>query len=259
MTKFTGLVLALTVALGLLFVSATWAQETQGWYMEEYLETIAPADMPTRNGIIKTWYGAGKLKKDSFGQEVLIFRPDTKETFLLHPASRTYAVLPIEHMRMMAERSLAAYDSITSNPTAKPGDIYHITGRTKKIGAWNCQEIELKVQTVTAPGVTSRTTWWITNEAGVGPELLINIFRASMGDTKSPGIHKLFDAIATLDGFPVRQQTVTDAQGQKVTTTLTMHMIKKQKFDLSVFSVPEGYKRSHMPGPASPGMKKMPE
>ncbi len=247
------LIAAICLCLIPLSASVVTADQVRGWYIEEYIETAAPTDMPTRNGIVKSWFADGKLRKDSFGQEILIFRPDAKETILVHPPSRTYSILPIEHIKRMTEQSLSAYQPLLNDPTKKPEDLYRKTGRREKIGAWDSWEIKLMVKAVTAPGVTSQTTWWITDEAGVGPELLINIYRASMGETKSSNINKLYDAIASLKGYPVRQVTETDVQGQKIVTTMTVLKVEKQKIDASLFTTPADYKKTDMPSMISPG------
>ncbi|MCZ7585588.1 MAG: DUF4412 domain-containing protein [Deltaproteobacteria bacterium] len=91
----------------------------------------------------------------------------------------------------------------------------------------------------------------MTTAAGIGPDVAARIIRISLGGEITPKIKNVLDAIESLDGYPVLQETVTEAGGQTARTTLTLKKVEKKKIDKALFDVPEGYRKvdpTAMPG-----------
>ncbi len=245
-------ILFLTMIL-LLLASSAFAQRLPDVYIEEELKIESPSQAFSQGFMLKSWVSGRKLKQDNpTANQVMIFRADTGKVYMINPIRRMYQEVPISEIRQMTEQGLAVYIEVKDGKIQIPETLYKKTGKTKKIGKWNCYEMEMLAQQ-TGPGMDTKTTMWVTKDTGFSHDFLVRIFKISMGDQVSPELQKLFDKMTAVDGYPVQTITVSNVQGQKVISTKTLVKIEQiEDIDSTIFDVPAGFTKVVQPTP--PGM-----
>lgn len=220
-------------------------------YIEERLDGPPIAGVPT-GGVIKSWVSGIKLKQiNPSGEEVFIFRADLGKMYMVNSTRRAYLEMPLTQVRQMTERSLDIYIPRINGVPTIPDEIYKKTGRTKKIGQWNVYEVEV-VPGQSGPGMSSKTTMWVTKETGFDHAFMVRLFKITMGEQVSPDLQKLFDKMTALDGYPVQTITTTTFQNQTYTSTKTLVKIERRdNMPANLFEVPTGYTKIEPPTPGS--------
>jgi antitoxin component of RelBE/YafQ-DinJ toxin-antitoxin module len=242
--------IALALVMLALFVCPVSAQVQPDVYFEETIVSPPVGGQPALAGTISTWMSGGKLKMQSPEGEVMIYRADLDKVFMVNPIQRTYIEMPMASIRSMTEGSIEMYLPMKDGKV--PDQIYKKTGKTKKIGSWNTHEVEVAAGQ-SAPGMTSKTTMWVSSDTGFGHDLMVRLFRATMGQKISPKMQMLFEKLASLDGYPVQTITTSTFNQQTITTTKTLKKIeKREKIEPSVFEIPKDYTKVQVPTHGAP-------
>jgi hypothetical protein len=241
-------ILLLIALVGICVLCAAATARAQDIYIEEELDSSAPAGQGPIHGLVKTWIKGEKMRKNNLGRDTVIFRPDKGVAWMIHEPSKTYAEIPIAQLRALTEQSLSIYSPSKDSTSGAPASWFKKTGRTKKIGKWNCFEIEVLSRQVVAPGIVSKTTQWISRDTGLDAKTTERIFRITLGGQIPAESQKLLESLKSLDGYTVENSTTTEGQGQNINSTLTLKKVEKKTIDDSMFEIPFGFTKMTPPG-----------
>ncbi|MBZ0272907.1 hypothetical protein K8I61_12785 [bacterium] len=213
-------------------------------HIEESLETTTTDAQPTLSGTIETWISGDKMRVESFGRDVVIYRADKKLIYRFHEPSKTYVELPMHVARKQAETEMQGFVGLDDRPASA---IFRATGRDLKLGKFDCKELELQVTQVVGPGITKQERRCVSEKAAGGVATLERVFRISMGGELPPSAQKILDGLRAAGGYPVQQVSVTDDGARRITSTKTLRGYHEQKLDPVLFEVPNGYRKVELP------------
>lgn len=232
-----------------LAVSA-FAQE-RAFYIEELLATSAPPGQRAPGGTIKTWVRGDRMRTESSSGEIAIYRPDLGVAWLVHSPSKTYVEIGSDKLAQMGMQSLSVFGRVENGVFVIPEPLFVATGKKRDVGAWHCEDYEVAAKQVLGPGITSTTTQCVAAKAGLTAADLVHVFRLSVGGATSATFDKFYAQVQLLPGYPVEQKTVTNAQGQIVSTTKTLKKIEFPTVNDALFELPGGFTKIQPP----PGLK----
>ena len=146
-----------------LFFLAAGAMAAEGYYMEEKLEKPALLGQPAATEIVATWIlGDDLMRKDTKGgAESIIFSLKDDRMLVLTHGDKTYLEIPIEQFRRMANMGFSMFlKHGESGEQAVPEVLFAKTGRTKKVGQWDCYEVEVQGDAI----MGAKSTQWIAKD-----------------------------------------------------------------------------------------------
>lgn len=169
--------------------------------------------MKTKAGNALTKIEGGPMSN----METLMLK-DKKESYVIYPDSKTYAVLP------HGESSVTA--------AKEPTVTVKKTTETQKILNYTCTKT---IVTVSEGDHTVTQNFWTTNE-------IKNLDFKKFADQKMSGKQAMY--YKELDGVPLKVE-MTMPQGKM---TMQVTEIKKETLNASDFQIPAGYTETKMPG-----------
>lgn len=239
-----------TLLLLLGFAVVAPAQE-RIFYIEELLATSAPPGQRAPGGTIKTWVRGDRMRTESSGGEIAIYRQDLGVAWLIHAPSKTYVEIGSDKLAQMGMQSLSVFGRVENGTFVIPEPLFVATGKKRDVGAWTCEDHEVAAKQVLGPGITSTTTQCVAPRTGLTAADLVHVFRLSVGGATSATFDKFYAQVQLLPGYPVEQKTVTNAQGQVVSTTKTLKKVEFPTMSDALFEVPAGFTKIQPP----PGLK----
>ena len=250
----TKIVWSLTVLFVLSFALAgsSWAEK--GYYIEEVLTSPPMFGQEAKEETVKTWIlGTDMMRKDTKnGAESIIFRIDKGMLWIVSHAEKSYIEMTMEQFQSLASIGMAMFGKTSETGEFEvPEIIFKRTGRTKKIGKWDCYEVDVQGQGL----MGAKSTQWIGTNTGFDTDIYVRIFKLTFGNNVPPEFHKLFEKMTTeLDGYPVQTVTSINFGEQKYETTQTLIKLEKTAIESSRFDVPAGYTKRTPPPGVLPGM-----
>ncbi len=122
------------------------------------------------------------------------------------------------------------------------------TGKTRKVGAYNCEEWEVKMTEF------STTKQCVTNEVKFpehASQAMATFMKGMTGASPFASMAKagegMADKMKAIKGFPVATSSTIDIMGNKQTTETEVIEIKRDSLPASTWVVPAGYKQVENP------------
>lgn len=240
---------AVAVALVAILVVSAWAadESERAFYIEEKVESVAPAGQRAPSGIVKTWVRGQKMRTESSSGEIIIYRADLRAAWMLHTPSKTYVEVASAQLAQMGLQSLSLYGSFQDGRFVMPDPLFQPTGRTRTVGAWSCDEYEVTAKPTLGPHVATKTTQCLSAKFPLGVEDLVHVFRLSAGGESVAAIEEFLGRVKALPGYPIEQKTVTTASLQTLSTTKSVIKVEKTRPNAAMFELPEGYTKINPP------------
>lgn len=242
--------LRLLAALAVLVLGAGTAPEAASAYIEQLVATGPIMGQPGRSSTHKIWIEGDKIRvEDSSTAMATILRKDKGVLYMINPAKMTYSEMTFEQLQALANMGLGM---MGGKAQEQPQVTIEKTGETAKIGDWNTSKVLVKVS---GPIATEMTLWlskdialdmstWVDLAQGMGMKVLV-------GDT--------MEQLATLEGYPVKQESKVTMMGMNVFSTTELKAFKPAAGgDDSLYELPAGLtKVEGLPGmPAAPTQPK---
>jgi hypothetical protein len=217
--------------------------QTQGYYIEEEIESPPIFGTAGERTLTKTWLLEGQMRRDEEGKsQTTIVRSDLGKIWMINHGDTTYREISREMFQGMAMIGLmmfgVTYDSLTGAPIV-PNPLFRKTGSTRQIGTWNADEyVVARKGEGSIPGSMKRLSLWLSRDAGLNPVIYSRMIRKMFGDLGSD-YDPFFRQLESMEGYPVFIET--QILGMEMQQKLVR--IEKREIPLSIFDVPEGYQK----------------
>jgi len=217
-------------------------------YLESQVTTGAVMGQPARTSTQKMWFSDDRIRVDH-GDEgsYSVIRRDQGKVYIIDAKKKTYAEMTLEQMKAMAEMGMAM---MGNKDGAAPKVELTRTAETAKIGEWTATKAIL---TVAAGPMQTEMTLWVSKDIALDMKAWADVaqsmgMRGMMGD--------MAEKMATLEGYPVKQDSTVNMMGMKITSSSELKVFKPGPVEASLFEVPAGFTKTEgmLPGmPAGAG------
>jgi len=228
---------------GLLFcLLRTLVFGEHGYYIEEEVTTPPLFGLPKQTHVTKTWLTNTQLRRDEGDKhQTLLIDTRKNEAWMIRHRDSTVIKLDMATFQGLALMSMmmfgVTYDTLTGEPVI-PDSIFYQTGRTGRIGIWNCREVVVhRRHPDPARQGSYPVVMWMTTDAISERSIYASLLKSMMG----PLAHQyraFFEQLERLGGYPAELHT--KAMGMEITQKLKM--IEARNIPPSVFTKPAGYK-----------------
>jgi len=176
------------------------------------------------------------------GQSTII-RSDIKKIWLLQHADLTYSEMTTEMFQGLGMMGLMMFgvtiDTLTGLPII-PNPLFRKTGRTRKMGKWNCFELVLNKKSGEGfiNEMLGSMSLWVSPDTGLDNKTYATIMRRMMGSLGQE-YEPFFRQLEEVGGYPVLVKS--KIMGRDVKQRLLT--FKKKEMAASLFELPSGYKK----------------
>ena len=207
-----------------------------------YLEEIFTIEQSDANKVdtafIKTWVSGDKFRREQ-GEpaEIMIGRLDKEVIWQVNPVDSSYTEIDLETMRSLALFGLymMGLQIDEDGNIIVPDDLYEKTGKSKKIGEWDAEEVSLNSK-YAKEGLMSNVSLWISQDIRLPADLYAGLMRRLLGNPTGE-VEKLFELWTKLDGYPVLVETST----MGITNRNLLYKIEQREIPDSLFELPAGF------------------
>jgi len=210
-----------------------------GVYIEQEIKTVKDGQT-VETELVKIWIQGDFIRFDSSRQPNYTVI-DSKESVIrvVDPNNKVYMEFPVETAKKVEAKEKGF--QITQR--------LEKTGRTKKIGEWDCFEVEVFTEIklpkgkpfVSVPSV--RTFVWLTEAKALNDEKI----KDALSQSLKKWISKPTSGGAEIKGLPVQVVTIENVEsvGKKnaIETEVTVKDIKVPDIPASTFQIPADYRR----------------
>jgi hypothetical protein len=234
--------------LAAIFVFRTPALASEGVYIEERIASPAMMGEPARAEVVRTWIvGDDLMRQDGRdGRETMLFRLAEKRVVVLDRDANTYVEIPLDRFAPVAALRLTMYTRRDEQGRETvPVPLFKKTGRARRIGKWNCYEVEVQGD----PLMGGRPTQWIATNTGLDPRLYARALAIPLGGKLPEDKRPIAEQMVALGGYPVRTVLSRGLGRPLVAKTQTVEVLQRREIDRSIFEVPDGYTKVEIPEP----------
>ncbi|HDH96821.1 MAG TPA: DUF4412 domain-containing protein [Proteobacteria bacterium] len=237
--------IAIASALLAVFVCAALAGEGAYFEYEVVVEGAGlPPELAQQMGTktMRTWFQDDMFKMDfGDGLQSVIVRKDKGVVWIVHGPQKVYSEFPFELFNQMMEQSKRQADQMDENAEFKK------TGRTKKIGRWNCYEVIATFRDPQGKQPVQKSYIWLTKAKELDPKKLAETFKWDMFGQSD--INERVLKYPELDGFPVQVISEGETPQGKLKSTMTLKNFQRKTFPKSIFEPPAGYRKMEIRTP----------
>jgi len=223
-----------------------------GYYVEHKAEMPNPMTQELMVNTVRSWHEGKRFKRDNpMRNETVIIDLEKGMVTGVNDAAKTYWEIPVERYRKLAAVSLIVMGvqmkadgniQVPPNLLSRTGQVLTIQGAGKT--TYNAYEVKVMGK-LPVPGMT--TSFWMSKDAGLPIEKMIDEMRIALNDPKDPEYKKLFDQWRELEGYPVQSVTVIETPRGTMSTKETLMLWRKETIPASTFETPKGYAKTTDP------------
>lgn len=196
---------------------------------------FAGQKFPAQEEVFEQWIKDDAIASIMPKSKVIV---DTKKNrfLVVDPDKKTYAEtsLPLEIKNILPKEIAAMADMIQSTVSVTP------TGKTKKIGKWNCKEYDVSIDMMMMQ--MKQTTWATTDvpfdwkKVAEMDSHLTKFQSQFLGEASIKELLKI-------EGVPVFSESVVSVMGSEFKTLTEVVEISEKKAPEGMFSVPGDYQK----------------
>lgn len=219
------------------------ALASSGVYIEQEIQTKLDGKIESSEQV-NVWIAGDFIRIDSsLKPNYTVFDSKRAIMRIIDPKNKVYMEFPFE-------------TDMTKSTKAQEQEVlreFKKTGNTKKIGRWDCFEVEVMTELKDPKGKepiklkAGRTFLWLTESNELKDERIKNAFVQSSFWGSEFGKSLKSNSQALIDGLPVQIVTIVEVEsfGKKVVkeTEITIKEIKITDVDATTFQVPDGYRK----------------
>lgn len=187
-----------------------------------------------------TEYITAKLSVSDGSSSRTIVDLEAKTLTMIDKQRKTYAVMTFDDLRRRGEEMRKKLDELPpevrrrmsgdADATVKP------TGRTERIAGYDAKEYSLEA------GIMKGSIWTTEAIPTPGDRQQWKQFASASGATQGPG-GKVTEALANIEGFPLRTVITQEMGPVKVTMTNETLEVRQQSPPPGMVTVPDGFRR----------------
>jgi hypothetical protein len=211
-------------------------------YFEQQTTISGIMGQPPLTSQNRVWMTTGLMcLEDTSKGSRIIYKADTNSIIIIDFNKKTYSKITAEGFKKMTGMLMAMM--------GQQGGVLDVTlqktGRTKKIGSWDCYEVTLTQQ----EGMNLKVEMWLTIDIQYDRtqyEEYQKIFSSAFLS------QEVLDEWKKLEGFPVQTKTQMNFGQMKIETTAEVTSVSYDPAPQDVFTVPAGFTKTEFEMPHAP-------
>jgi hypothetical protein len=211
-------------------------------YFEQRTTISGIMGQPAQTSLHKVWMTKGLMcTEDASRGNRIIYKADTNSIIIIDFNKKTYSEITAAEFKQMAGMFMSMM--------GQPGGVLDITlqktGRTKKIGSWDCYEVTL----VQKEGMNLKIEMWLTADINYDKtqyEEYQKIFSSAFLT------QKVLDEWKKLEGFPVLTNTQMNFGQMQIETKSEVIKVNYNPAPHDIFSIPAGFTKTEYEMPQMP-------
>jgi hypothetical protein len=208
-------------------------------YFEQKITISGIMGQPPQTSQNRVWMTKGLMcMEDTSKGNKIIYKADTNSIIIIDFNKKTFSEIAAEDFKKMTSMFMAMM--------GQQGGVLDVilqkTGRTKKIGSWDCYEVTLTQQ----EGMKLKVEMWLTVDIQYDKtqyEEYQKIFSSAFLS------EKVLDEWKKLEGFPVLTKTQMNFGQMQIETTAEVTSISYDPAPQDVFTVPAGFTKTEFEMP----------
>jgi len=205
----------------------------------EKLEIVLPGDQ-VETHFNTYWVTGSRIRTDrNRGSLTLILDLDLHLLYIIDHETKTYQITKTGLEKRDARLNLIGLANLRNGTLQKPGPLVEATGRSKKIGPWNCDEYRVRYP----DNFGVETSIWSVDHRFVDRGFFKKLWYSALG-TSPPGDAKVIFSriLREIRGIPIRIHSKTIFEDMEITTIATITSLKEFNGDeTALMAIPSDY------------------